>query len=376
MELIADTELVRAAQLGDKDALGILIRRHWQTAMFLAARVLGTPELAGDAVQEAAVAAMTSLDRLKSPDKFGPWFCGITLNVARRWLRQRRSELLGLEADLASATLGPAEAAELADVAARVRGAIRLLADGQAEAVSLFYLQGLSHREVAAELGISASAVKARLHQARAALAPRLAEIADLPERKAMTSEPSWVTATVTEIRLHLSDTDEVGHHIMVLTEAGIGTGSNEAGRQLPIWIGPAEATALAVSLESTETPRPFTYQLAASLVSAAGAGISEVRITRLQPPIFYATVLVNGKAGHPGGRRPAERRGEPGPDRGSADQGRQRPLRGRRPRTRRACPGGLPGHHLCPRGFGDQAAAGNSRRRRRRLSACPRLGH
>lgn len=173
-----------------------------------------------------------------------------------------------------------------------MRGAIRLLANGQAEAVSLFYLQGLSHREVAAELGISASAVKARLHQARAALAPRLAEIADLPERKAMTttSKSDWITATVTEIRLHRSDADEVGHHIMVLTETG-------AGLQLPIWIGPAEATALAVALESTETPRPFTYQLAASLVSAAGAGISEVRIT-LQPPIFYATVLVDGTAG------------------------------------------------------------------------------
>ena len=66
----------------------------------------------------------------------------------------------------------PAEAAEIADTAARVRGAIAALADGQQDAVRLFYLQGLSHREVAEELGISAGAVKARLHQARAALAP------------------------------------------------------------------------------------------------------------------------------------------------------------------------------------------------------------
>ena len=292
----ADTVLVAAALRGDKDALGLLIKRHWQTAVFLAARVLGSPDLARDAVQEASIAAMTGLDRLRSPDKFGAWFCGVTLNVARRWLRQAACELPGLDTELATQAPGPDEAAELAEIAARVRGAIALLAAGQAEAVRLFYLQGLSHREVASELSISPGAVKARLHQARAALAPKLA---DLPERTVMTSsdthasdtqQPEWVNVEVTEIRLHHAD-EEQGHHIMVLTETG-------GNRRLPIWIGPAEATSLAVTIEATETPRPFTYQLASSLVSAAGATIKEVRITRLQAPIFYATVIVDGPSG------------------------------------------------------------------------------
>jgi RNA polymerase sigma factor (sigma-70 family) len=301
---VPDADLVAAALLGDKEALGSLVQRHWQTAVFLAARVLGTPELARDAVQEAAIAAMTGLDRLRSPDRFGAWFCGITLHVARRWLRQRReTELPGVAVDRACPEPGPAEAAELADIAGRVRAAIALLADGQADAVRLFYLQGLSHREVAAELGISPGAVKARLHQARAALAPRLADVAGirpavLSDGRAMSAKehasapgPQWVDAEVSEIRLAPSDGDAQGHHIMILTESG-------GERQLPIWIGPAEAGALAMTLESTETPRPFTYKLAASLVSAAGAGIAEVRITRLQPPIFYAAVLVDGAQG------------------------------------------------------------------------------
>ena len=59
--------------------------------------------------------------------------------------------------------------AEIADLARRVRDAVTALPSGQRDAVLLFYLQGLSHREVAAEPGISAGAVKARLHQARAA---------------------------------------------------------------------------------------------------------------------------------------------------------------------------------------------------------------
>jgi RNA polymerase sigma factor (sigma-70 family) len=288
----SDADLVRAALTGDKDSLGALIQRHWPTAVFLAARVLGSAELAGDAAQEAAIAAMTGLDRLRCPDRFGPWFCGIALNVSRRWLRQLKSELPGVAVEFASPEPGPAQAAELADIAARVRAAIGLLADGQAEAVRLFYLQGLSHREVAAELGISPGAVKARLHQARAALAPRLAIVADITEGPAMTSsqEPRWVDATVTEIRRAAT---ESGHskHIMMLTET--------AGRRLlPIWIGPGEATALAVTLESTETPRPFTYKLAAGLVAAAGGEITEVRITHLTKPVFYASVIVHGVTG------------------------------------------------------------------------------
>ena len=159
-----------------------LLRRHWDTAVLLAERVLGSPDLARDAVQEAAIAAMTDVERLRSPDRFGAWFCGIALNVSRKWLRQLRSERSGLCADPASEAADPAEAAEIADTAARVRRAIAALADGQQDAVRLFYLQGLSHREVADELGISVGAVKARLHQARAALAPRLAQFTTTPE--------------------------------------------------------------------------------------------------------------------------------------------------------------------------------------------------
>lgn len=298
----SDAELVHAALLGDKESLGKLVQRHWQTAVFLAARVLGSRELADDAVQEASIAAMTGLDRLRSPDRFGAWFCGITLHVARRWAGQLRSELPGAPAEHACPQPGPAEAVERADVAARVRGAIALLADGQAQAVRLFYLQGLSHREVAAELGISAGAVKARLHQARAALAPRLADTDETgrrePERKAMAPNdtvrgPIWVDVEVSEIRRASSDGDdhERGHHVMIISESN-------GHRRLPIWIGPAEAAALATTLESTETPRPLTYKLAAGLVAAAGAEIAEVRITKLQPPVFYASVLVSSAAG------------------------------------------------------------------------------
>jgi RNA polymerase sigma factor (sigma-70 family) len=220
--------------LGAKEPFAELVTRHWKIAVVLAARVLGSADLARDAAQEATVCAMTGLDRLRSPERFGAWFCGITLNVARSWLRQLRPENLGLPTDeVASDCPGPAEIAEIADLARRVRDAVTALPSGQRDAVLLFYLQGLSHREVAAELG-------------------------------------------------------------MLLEERG------GAGR-LPIWIGPAEATAMALQLESAEWPRPMTYNLIASLLHAAGSPLREVRITRLIPPVYYATVIVDGPDGPDG---------------------------------------------------------------------------
>src|SRR5262249_56585320 len=131
-------DLVRDALAGGREALAELLRRHRDTAVLLAARVLGSQDLARDAAQEAAIAAMTDLDRLRSPDRFGAWFCGIALNVARRWLRQLRPELPGLPPDQACPSPGPAEVAEAAETSARVRSVIAALPDGQRHAVPPF----------------------------------------------------------------------------------------------------------------------------------------------------------------------------------------------------------------------------------------------
>jgi RNA polymerase sigma factor (sigma-70 family) len=299
-----DARLVEAALGGDKDAFAALVTRHWATAVALAARVLGTPDLARDAAQEAAVAALVSLDRLRAPARFGAWFCGITLNVARGWARQLRTErpaVIGDQApDRASHEPGPHERAELAELAATVRAAVAQLADGQRDAVLLFYLQGLTHREVAAELAISVGAVKARLHQARAALTPALVPLASAPpgpvkhtKEPVMTTAggPAWAEVSVTDIRSSDDSNPLNRKHVMVLTE-------RDGPRRLPIWVGPVEATVLALSLQAVEMPRPMTYQMTAGLLDACGSRVSEVRITRLAGEVFYAVVVVDGPAG------------------------------------------------------------------------------
>ena len=115
------------------------------------------------------------------------------------------------------------------------------------------------------------------------------------------TGAVQWADVSVSEIRRTDGENAERRKHIMILQERG-------GERQLPVWIGPAEATALALALESAETPRPFTYKLAASLVEAAGSRIAEVKITRLLAPVFYATVLVQSPTGpHEVDARPSD---------------------------------------------------------------------
>jgi bifunctional DNase/RNase len=77
---------------------------------------------------------------------------------------------------------------------------------------------------------------------------------------------------------------------------SGVG-GAEGDGRRLLIGVGDAEAAALAFSLAGTEFPRPMTYQLMASLLTAAGTGVRSVRVTSRVDGIFHAKVLLRGGA-------------------------------------------------------------------------------
>ena len=84
-----DAALVVAARGGDKGAFATLVVRHQGMLLALCRRTLGGMGLADDAAQEAVLHGILSLDRLRRPERFGPWLAGIGLNICRRWLRER-----------------------------------------------------------------------------------------------------------------------------------------------------------------------------------------------------------------------------------------------------------------------------------------------
>lgn len=66
------------------------------------------------------------------------------------------------------------------------------------------------------------------------------------------------------------------------------------AERYLPIWIGPAEADAIAVKLQGVSVPRPLTHDLLQSVIKMLGATIDHIVVSDLQNDTFYARLVVN----------------------------------------------------------------------------------
>ncbi len=64
--------------------------------------------------------------------------------------------------------------------------------------------------------------------------------------------------------------------------------------RYLPIWIGPAEADAIAVKLQGVAVPRPLTHDLMGNVIEELGGAITSIVVTDLQNDTFYAKLMVS----------------------------------------------------------------------------------
>jgi len=67
-----------------------------------------------------------------------------------------------------------------------------------------------------------------------------------------------------------------------------------ETERYLPIWIGPAEADAIAVKLQGVTVPRPLTHDLLQSVISTLGATVNSIVVSDLKNDTFYAKIILN----------------------------------------------------------------------------------
>ena len=68
-----------------------------------------------------------------------------------------------------------------------------------------------------------------------------------------------------------------------------------DGDRYLPIWIGQAEAAAIALEQQGVEPARPLTHDLIRDLIAALGHSLREVRIVDLQEGTFYADLIFDG---------------------------------------------------------------------------------
>ena len=70
------------------------------------------------------------------------------------------------------------------------------------------------------------------------------------------------------------------------------------AERYLPIWIGQAEADAIAVKLQGGSPPRPLTHDLLKDVISTLGASVDSIIVNDLKNDTFYAKVMLKVDGG------------------------------------------------------------------------------
>jgi RNA polymerase sigma-70 factor, ECF subfamily len=173
------TDLVEAARQGDKEAFDELVRVTHADTYTLAYRLTGDEDDARDVVQEAYLRAYRGLGRFRGDAQFTTWMYRITANCAATHLGRRARHRHDALDEAAAVPDGhpehdPQLRADADDLRSRLRVALDGLPPRLRAVVVLRDIYELPHEAIAAELGISESAAKVRLHRARNKLREQL----------------------------------------------------------------------------------------------------------------------------------------------------------------------------------------------------------
>lgn len=186
-EMRTDEALVASAKAGDEKAFEMLVERHQRKVFAVALRYTRVREDAEDIVQQAFQKAFVYLRNFKGKSSFSTWLIRIAMNEALMWLRKARGihevplndaindDEAGREFDVADASPDP-EASYLQREKTRALSmAIERLTPSTRIVVELKELRELSVRETARHIGLSLSAVKARVFHGRKRLRTHIA---------------------------------------------------------------------------------------------------------------------------------------------------------------------------------------------------------
>ena len=152
----------------------VIIEEHgpavWQTAY----RLLGNRADAADCFQETFVSAL-QFSRRRRVRSFSALLIRLATaraidQLRRRFRRANLCSALADSAEVPSTNPGPLEATQQQELTDGLRESLSKLAPREAEAFCLRYLNGMSYRQIADELGVTTNAAGVLLHRARAKL--------------------------------------------------------------------------------------------------------------------------------------------------------------------------------------------------------------
>ena len=171
-----ESRLVQLALTGDQAAFEGLVRQHGEALFRIGCAVLGSPDDAEDALQDAVIKLLASLRHFDHRRPLLPWLRRIMVNECLSQLRRRR-ETDPVPEDLPTSGDLPHQSSEAAECRRRVNQALNRLPPRQRLALTLFGLDDMDLRQTAHAMGCSTGAVKAHLHRARRKMAAQLTDL-------------------------------------------------------------------------------------------------------------------------------------------------------------------------------------------------------
>jgi RNA polymerase sigma-70 factor, ECF subfamily len=178
---MSEQDIIMLARQGDQAAFTMLVQTY-QTAIYnLCYRMLGEADQAQDATQETFLRAYTQFHRYDAERSFKTWIFSIASHYCIDRLRRRRVTWVDIDDEplaghpmLREKRVGPEDSVLHRERAADVQALLETLPAKDRAAVVMLYWYDLSYQEIAEATGTTVSAVKSRLHRARAAMADSL----------------------------------------------------------------------------------------------------------------------------------------------------------------------------------------------------------
>jgi RNA polymerase sigma factor (sigma-70 family) len=175
-----EPKLIEQAKRGDVTAYNTLVLHHQNAVYNVAYRIIGEPDTAADATQEAFISAYQSLRQFQG-GSFKAWLMRIATNACYDELRRRKRRPLTSLDEVAeeneSSTLlisqnsaGPEEQRQRAELVEAIERCLQELPDDQRITAVLCDVEGYDYNEIAEITASSLGTVKSRLSRARAKL--------------------------------------------------------------------------------------------------------------------------------------------------------------------------------------------------------------
>lgn len=174
------TKLLRAAISGDEAAFESVYRLKANVIFSCASKLVYGRDGVEDAVQEIVIRMYKNIRQLRSPEAFNVWLYRIIINTCHSFNLQNKNDTADiddvqyLEEDKVEYL--PTASLEQADQSQRIAEAIERLPERQRIALTMYYYDEMSYKEIAQVLDITTSGVAGNILKAKKALKSELSE--------------------------------------------------------------------------------------------------------------------------------------------------------------------------------------------------------